>query len=176
MLAPLLLALGGCDNSAAEALMTCEGGNWEACYKDGMSAASAARPKYSEARKSFSSACMNAHHPKACILPDVFHLYRGGSGLSGVARLNRRLLAGFHLNDYPANPPRDRIADKHRIYPGDGIAPLTQLIRDLRDIGYTGPLSIELFNPTYYEQDPALVARTALEKTKAVVRAAAERP
>jgi TPR repeat protein len=46
--------------------MTCEGGNWEACYKDGMAAISAARPRYSKARKSFSEACMNTHHAEAC--------------------------------------------------------------------------------------------------------------
>jgi len=117
---------------------------------------------------------IEAHHPKACILPDVFHLYRGGSDLADVAHLNPRLLAGFHLNDYPANPPQESIADKHRVHPGDGIAPLKQLVRDLRRIGYTGSLSIELFNPDYYRQDPLLVARTSLDKTRAVIRQAAE--
>lgn len=115
---------------------------------------------------------MESQHRKACVLPDVFHLYRGGSGFSGIGRLNANLLAGFHLNDYPADPPRETIADKHRIYPGDGIAPLKQMIRDLRAIGYCGPLSVELFNPDYYRQDPALVARTALEKSRAVIEAA----
>lgn len=111
-------------------------------------------------------------HPKACILPDVFHIYRGGSGLGGVALLSPRILAGFHLNDYPADPPRERIRDSERVYPGDGIAPLVQLFRDLAAIGYRGPVSIELFNPTYYAQDPELVAKTALEKTRALFRKA----
>ncbi|MGQ9652081.1 MAG: sugar phosphate isomerase/epimerase family protein [Phycisphaerae bacterium] len=113
---------------------------------------------------------IEAHHPKACILPDVFHLYRGGSDLADVAHLNPHLLGGFHLNDYPADPPRDSIADKHRVHPGDGIAPLKQLIRDLRRITYTGSLSIELFNPDYYRQDPLIVARTSLDKTRALIR------
>lgn len=115
---------------------------------------------------------IEAHHPKACILPDVFHLYRGGSELADVRHLNPRLLAGFHLNDYPADPPRESLADKHRVHPGDGIAPLKQLFRDLRGIGYTGSLSIELFNPDYYQQDPSIVARTSLQKTREVIRQA----
>ncbi len=115
---------------------------------------------------------LEAHHPSACILPDVYHLYKGGSGLSDIGKLNPNLLAGFHLNDYPADPPREKIADRHRVYPGDGIAPLARLIRDLRSIGYHGPLSIELFNPTYARQDPLVVATTALAKTRAVIRAA----
>ncbi|HOA74448.1 MAG TPA: sugar phosphate isomerase/epimerase family protein [Phycisphaerae bacterium] len=113
---------------------------------------------------------LEAHHPAACVLPDVYHLYAGGSDLDGIALLNPRLLAGFHLNDYPAQPPRETIADRDRVYPGDGIAPLDKLLRDLEIIGYRGPLSIELFNPEYYRQDPLLVARTAFEKTQALLR------
>ena len=30
---------------------------------------------------------MEARHPSACILPDVYHLYRGGSGLGGIKLL-----------------------------------------------------------------------------------------
>ena len=36
----------------------------------------------------------------------------------------------------------------------------------LRTIGYRGPLSVELFNPDYAKQDPLIVARTALSKTR----------
>ncbi len=115
---------------------------------------------------------LEADHPRACILPDVYHLYRGGSGLSSIGKLSAKLLAGFHLNDYPADPPRDKLTDRHRVYPGDGIAPLAALIRDLEAIGYRGPLSVELFNPDYARQDPAVVARTALAKTRAVIRSA----
>ncbi len=115
---------------------------------------------------------IETHHPKACILPDVFHLYTGGSKLADVRKLNPVLLAGFHMNDYPADPPRDKIRDKNRIYPGDGIAPLKQLVRDLRAIGYAGPLSVELFNPEHAKQDPKVVAKTSFEKLRAVVGAA----
>ena len=43
------------------------------------------------------------------------------------------------------------------------------MFRDLRDAGFHGTLSIELFNPNYYRQDPKQVARTALEKTRAIL-------
>ncbi len=115
---------------------------------------------------------LEARHPRACVLPDVYHLYKGGADLAGIRLLSHRLIGGFHINDYPADPPRERIADKHRVYPGDGIAPLEQLFRDLRAIDYAGPVSIELFNPDYYKQDPLLVAATALEKTQGVIRRA----
>jgi 2-keto-myo-inositol isomerase len=116
---------------------------------------------------------MEADHPRACILPDVYHLYKGGSGFSGVRHIAGRFYGGFHLNDIPHNPPpREQLTDAHRVYPGDGIAPLVQIVRDLRSVGYTGPLSVELFNPEYYRQGPRLVARTAFEKTQTIVQAA----
>lgn len=109
-------------------------------------------------------------HPSACILADAYHLYKGGSGFSGVRLLNGHAMHVFHFNDYPATPPRSEISDAQRVYPGDGTAPLKGLLRDLRDIGYRGVLSLELFNRDYWKQDALTVARTGLEKMRASVR------
>lgn len=109
-------------------------------------------------------------HSRAGILLDVYHIYKGGSQHAAVRFLNGARLHCLHINDYPDSPPRERIADQHRVYPGDGIAPLTQFLRDLRDIGFLGALSVELFNRSYWREDPAVVAKTALEKTKAAVK------
>ena len=70
------------------------------------------------------------------------------------------------MNDYPADPPRETIKDADRVYPGDGIAPLTQTLQGLFATGFRGTLSLELFNPEYWKQDALLVARTGLEKMK----------
>ena len=43
---------------------------------------------------------------------------------------------------------------------------------DLKEIGYTGCVSLELYNPTYWESDLAKVARVGLEKTLAAIEAA----
>ena len=113
---------------------------------------------------------IESRHPQACVLPDVYHLYKGGSDFTGLSLLNGTAVQVFHMNDYPASPPRAAINDSDRVYPGDGIAPLTEILRTLQDIGFNGHLSIELFNPTYWKQDPHVVARTALDKLKAVVQ------
>ncbi len=123
---------------------------------------------------------LDADHPKAKIIPDVFHMYigsggAGGSeegGFNGLKHIRGDFIAIFQFNDAPANPPRDQLKDEHRVYPGDGILPLKQCLRDLVEIGYTGCISLELYNPTYWEQDHAAVARTGLEKTVAVIEAA----
>lgn len=115
---------------------------------------------------------IEARHPRACILPDVYHLYKGGSDFAALRMLSGLAVQVFHMNDYPADPPRDRIADKDRVYPGDGVAPLTPILRDLFSAGFGGVLSLELFNPNYWQQDPLVVAKTGLEKMKAAVASA----
>jgi len=107
-------------------------------------------------------------HPQACVLPDVYHLYKGGSNFTGLKLLGKNAVHICHMNDYPAKPPRELITDKDRVYPGDGIAPLADILRTLSDIGFDSYLSIELFNPHYWQQDPLDVARTALRKLKAL--------
>lgn len=116
-------------------------------------------------------AAIAADHPRACILPDIFHLYKGGSGFQGLKLLGRNAIHVFHLNDYPATPDRKTITDADRVYPGDGVAPLKEVFRDLRANGFQGMLSIELFNRAYWSQDALTVLSTAIGKLRGVVRA-----
>ncbi|MCI0332672.1 MAG: sugar phosphate isomerase/epimerase [Planctomycetes bacterium] len=111
---------------------------------------------------------IESNHPHACILPDVYHLYKGGSNFRGLKLLNGKLIHVFHVNDYPADPPREIIDDRDRVYPGDGVAPLADILRTLREIGFDGCLSVELFNPTYWQQDALGVARMAIKKLQSV--------
>jgi sugar phosphate isomerase/epimerase len=106
--------------------------------------------------------------PEGCILPDIYHLYKGGSDFAGLHLLGPSAIGIFHINDYP-KIDRDKIVDADRVYPGDGIAPLKQVFAALRAMGYRGYLSLELFNRTYWKQDPHQVAKTGLEKLKAAV-------
>lgn len=111
-------------------------------------------------------------HPKACVLPDAFHLYKGGSDLEDLKKLAQVPAHVFHVNDYPADPPREKIGDHQRVYPGDGVAPLARIFRDLRAAGFRRFLSLELFNREYWKTDPAAVARMGIEKTRTAVRRA----
>jgi len=113
---------------------------------------------------------VESRHPKACVLPDVYHLYRGGSGFAGLRLLSGNAVHVLHANDYPADPPRDKISDAARVYPGDGVAPWKEILRNLREAGFRGFLSLELFNRDYWMQDALAVARTGLEKMRAVVK------
>lgn len=110
-----------------------------------------------------------ANDPGVRILADVYHLHRGGSGFEGLKMIDGSLIEIFHMNDYPSTIPREKLEDKDRIYPGDGVAPLKQVLTDLKNMKGPKILSLELFNREYWTQDPLLVAKTGLEKMKKVL-------
>ncbi len=119
-----------------------------------------------------SQIAIDADHPKAKVIPDVFHMLIGGSGFNGLRHMRGDFIAIFQFNDAPAEPAKDELQDSHRVYPGEGILPLEQCLRDLAAIGYTGCVSLELYNPGYWAQDHLEVARTGLAKTVRVIEAA----
>ena len=71
---------------------------------------------------------IDAAHPRACILADAYHLYKGGSDAASLRLLNGAAMHVFHINDYPAKPPRKEITDARRVFPGDGVAPLATVV------------------------------------------------
>ena len=70
------------------------------------------------------------------------------------------------------NIPRELLDNTTRFIPGDGNAPITQILRKLVDKGYSGPLSVELFLPRFQQGDPFEVAREIREKAESVMRQA----
>jgi sugar phosphate isomerase/epimerase len=112
---------------------------------------------------------LETRHPKAGLLADVYHLHKGGSDFAGLRQLSAQAVQVFHMNDFPAEPPRAAIHDSHRVHCGDGVAPWKEILANLAVGGGRKVLSLELFNKTYYAQDALEVARTGLEKMKATV-------
>jgi len=115
---------------------------------------------------------IDSGHPQAKVIPDTFHMFIGGTPFGGLQHLRGDFIAIFQFNDAPAAPVREALEDRHRVYPGDGVLPLQDILRDLKRIGYTGCVSLELYNEDYWKQDPMVVARTGLEKTLSVIRSA----
>jgi len=110
-----------------------------------------------------------AAHPDACVLPDFYHIYKGGNDFASLMMIEASRMHCFHINDYPAAPPIAEIADRDRVFPGDGVCPLPKLIRQLLDHGFHGVFSLELFNPDYWQRDAMEVAVEGLKKSRAVV-------
>lgn len=108
----------------------------------------------------------NTGNAAATVTPDAWHMFRGGSKFSTLEEIPPDHISCFHWNDAPARPPREEQTDADRVYPGDGIMDLRALAAQLREKRWHGTLSLELFNRTYWQQDPLEVARTGLAKMK----------
>ena len=113
-----------------------------------------------------------AAHPDACILPDIYHIYKGGSDFEGLRMLDSSAIHMFHMNDYPASPSREDIKDSHRVFPGDGVAPIGKALGYLIDKNKPLVLSLELFNEDYYKMKALDAAKEGLDKMKMVVEKA----
>ncbi len=106
-----------------------------------------------------------ANDPDARILPDVYHLFRGGSGFEGLKLVNGNAIEVFHMNDFTTKPRLEQ-KDSDRVYPGDGIGPMKEIAATLKAMGGTKFMSLEVFNETYWAQDAQEVANTGLKKMK----------
>ena len=105
-------------------------------------------------------------HPKASMLLDFYHLYRGGNSWETLDILNFSKMPVFHINDFPDTPPREQLKDADRVFPGDGICPFNILVPRLYNAGFRGAFSIELFNQSYWDtMDVKTLLKTGYEKT-----------
>ncbi|SMO76374.1 sugar phosphate isomerase/epimerase family protein [Fodinibius sediminis] len=118
------------------------------------------------------AAALNANHPEARIIPDTYHMHISGGGFEGLSMLNGNAIAIFQFADAPADPSIDQLEDKHRVFPGDGVLPLPDILSDLKQTGYRGCVSLELYNPDYWKRDLQEVAETGLRKTLEVIEQA----
>jgi 2-keto-myo-inositol isomerase len=94
------------------------------------------------------------------IVVDAFHMYLQKTPFSEVAEMEKRELFLVHVNDSQPGAI-ETLTDADRVYPGHGVMRLGELRSSLNDIGYRGFLCLELFNRSYWKDDPEVVAQTS---------------
>jgi sugar phosphate isomerase/epimerase len=107
-----------------------------------------------------------AGHPHGSVVMDPFHLLRGGGQPSSLLAVPGDRVAIWHWNDLPAGKPFVDQTDGDRVMPGDGVAPLEEIAALIGRQGYSGFVSLELFNESYWQRDLYEVAAEGLEKTR----------
>jgi 4-hydroxyphenylpyruvate dioxygenase len=112
-----------------------------------------------------------AAHPNLVPLLDFYHFWSGLNKLEDLDLIRPREIGHVHFQDVP-DLPRELLDNTTRLIPGDGIAPLTRILRKLADKNYAGPLSVELFLPRFQKGDPYEVSREIRQKAEAVMRLA----
>ncbi|MCI3920733.1 sugar phosphate isomerase/epimerase [Paenibacillus sp. TRM 82003] len=109
----------------------------------------------------------------ARLLLDPFHLYTGGSDPEALASLHGDRIGIVHVNDYPAHPPRETIEDRDRVFPGEGVFPGERFAAALREAGYRGFVSLEMFVPDFGGRSALDVAKHGLDCVRRIYGATA---
>jgi 2-keto-myo-inositol isomerase len=91
---------------------------------------------------------------------DACHFYGAGSQMDEIDRLDPRSIFIFHIDDVE-DLPKEAITDSRRLMPGTGALPLHDICRRLKQIGFDGLTSVELFRPDYWSRPAAELAREA---------------
>lgn len=103
------------------------------------------------------------------ITVDVANFHSGRGLVQEIGALPQGAVAVYHVNDVRDMPPEEAGA-YDRVMPGDGVAPVLEVTRELKRIGYSGVAAVEIFNHEYNKRNPLDVAREAFRKTRVHVR------
>ncbi|MCU0229078.1 MAG: sugar phosphate isomerase/epimerase [Bryobacterales bacterium] len=81
--------------------------------------------------------------PNVGILFDTWHWHHAGDTLDDIRKAGKSLIVHVHANDAPKLPPAE-IRDSERLFCGEGVIPLRDVFRTLREIGYQDAVSPEV--------------------------------
>jgi 2-keto-myo-inositol isomerase len=101
---------------------------------------------------------------------DFFHYYKSEVPLDAIRAIPIDRLWLVHVDDTPAKPVAE-LTDPDRVYPGQGDLPLATYFGVLREKGYDGPVSVELFNKSYYERPIDEIAQNAYNSLQSFLTA-----
>ncbi|MEE2709125.1 MAG: sugar phosphate isomerase/epimerase [Gemmatimonadota bacterium] len=110
-----------------------------------------------------------AEHDSLGLMLDTFHYYKSDISMEDIRKVPLEHLLIVHVNDCE-DLPREELTDGHRLHMGRGILPLHMFLGILKDKGYEGALSVEIFREEYWKQVPEAISRdakAALDKTLA---------
>jgi 4-hydroxyphenylpyruvate dioxygenase len=100
-----------------------------------------------------------ADHPALGICLDSFHILSRGSDPAGIESIPGEKIFFLQLADAPLmNMDILQWSRHHRLFPGQGRFDLPAFLGHVLTAGYTGPLSLEVFNDVFRQSDPRRAA------------------
>jgi 4-hydroxyphenylpyruvate dioxygenase len=117
-----------------------------------------------------------ADHGALGLCVDSFHILSRGSDPVGIADIPGEKLFFLQLADAP-HMEMDVLqwSRHHRLFPGQGTFDLPAFLGHVLTAGYSGPLSLEVFNDVFRQSDPTRAAVDALRSLLALQELTAER-
>ena len=99
------------------------------------------------------------------LIIDTFHYYLGRSTLDMLRDFPLERLWAVHFHD--AEPgPLETLTDEKRLLPGKGVMKLHEFAGLLKERGWDGWFSVELFREEYWKRDPFQVAKESMDSLK----------
>ena len=118
-----------------------------------------------------------ADHPALGLCVDSFHILSRGSDPAGIEDIPAEKLFFLQLADAPhMNMDVLQWSRHHRLFPGQGAWDLPAFLGHVLAAGYTGPLSLEVFNDVFRQSDPRRAAVDARRSLLALREATAPTP
>jgi len=113
-----------------------------------------------------------ADHPALGLCLDSFHVLSRGGDPAGFAAVPADKLFFLQLADAPQlDMDVLQWSRHHRLFPGQGAFDLPAFLGHVLAAGYTGPLSLEVFNDVFRQADPARTAVDAMRSLLALEEA-----
>ena len=105
------------------------------------------------------------------LLVDTWHHFAGGSKPEELLGPGSDKIFTVHIGDAPDKAPLT-LRRNECIWPGDGAAPIPEMLRNLKKVGYEGIVSVEIFDPGVQAMDPGLCIPLAYERTAQAMKEA----
>lgn len=99
---------------------------------------------------------------------DCFHFHAMGSKRQDLEQADISKIFIVHIDD-TEDFTIGLLTDEDRVWPGQGAIDLDFILSTVKNKGYDGAISVELFRPEYYELSAEETIRTAKETTLDVV-------
>ncbi|MBI1374351.1 MAG: TIM barrel protein [Phycisphaera sp.] len=107
-----------------------------------------------------------ADDPDATLIVDAFHNWNSGSTLDDLRAIPADRISHYHIDDAHPDKPAKTQKDPDRLMIGDGQIDLAAEVAVMKEIGYAGTVSLELFNAELWAKDPADVLKIGIERMR----------
>ena len=107
--------------------------------------------------------------PEATLILDAFHNWNSHSTMEELEAIPVDRISHYHIDDAHPEKPAGTQTDPDRVMIGEGSIDLKAEIQCLRKKGYSGAMSLELFNQALWNQDPKDVLKRGLDRMRALL-------
>ncbi len=111
----------------------------------------------------------DVNDPDATLILDAFHTWNSHSTLDDLQAIPAERISHYHIDDADPHKPAGSQTDPDRVMIGEGPIDLKAEITLLRDKGYSGAISLELFNRDLWTRDPRDVLKVGFERLQGLV-------